>query len=227
MSTGHCNFSLRLKQPSSCYRSLWWRTFAFSRKLATVRQGQAMTLLAIGASINDSTVATNFRQPAFCVLNWLIAWEIYISGLEGRHLGFRLPVTWNRVHSITIEKPVTEIRKHRFCIWNGVSILCTSWDICISGFGSRHLVYPLPVTWDRVQSITNEKSVLENIGLELEWCFFLVYKLIYMYFRLDGRYRVFRLPVTWDKVQSSTIENSVVENIGFGFGMVLLSSVQA
>jgi len=56
----YCNFSLRLKQPSSCSLSLWWRTWALSRTFATVRQ--ALLLLASGASTYDSKVVIKLRQ---------------------------------------------------------------------------------------------------------------------------------------------------------------------
>jgi len=44
----------------------------------------------------------------------------------------------------------------------------------------RYLVFRLPATWDRVQIITIEKPVAENIGLGFGMVF-LVYKLRYMY----------------------------------------------
>jgi len=70
------------------------------------------------------------------------------SGLGGGHLGFRLPVTWYRVQSITIEKPVVENIGFEFRM---VFLSSVQDKIYVFPFWAAPLVFRLPVTWDSVQ----------------------------------------------------------------------------
>jgi len=58
-----CNDSLRLKQPSYCSWSQWWRTWAFSTMLATARQ--AKTLLASWMAFVSSIQAEIYVFPVW------------------------------------------------------------------------------------------------------------------------------------------------------------------
>jgi len=71
-----------------------------------------------------------------------------ISGLDGRHHGFRLKVTYDRVQSITIEKPVIENIGLGFGMMflSRVQAEIYVFYICISGLSGRHLGFILPVT---------------------------------------------------------------------------------